>query len=192
MPPASRAELADMAGRCVEMLDLLWQGFRRQDTAPFEEAAKLGREIHAQEKALTAAAGDLLFVPMHLERVGDNLEALQGAVTSMVREGVPFTERAMREIGSLFERTVEQLECLRDAVITENRVLLRHVIESGRQHAQLADDYALAHQRRLVEGVCLPRASSLYLAMLDYFKGVGAHARKIAEQLAPRGHPARV
>jgi Na+/phosphate symporter len=180
------AETRRMWDQTIAMLSLTWEGFRRQDGSPFAEALKLGREVHQQEQVLTAAGGELVFVPMHLERIGDNLEALVASVQTMVQETVPFTERAMREVGGLFERTMELLECARDAVLTRNRVLIRYVIDQARHQAQLADDFARAHQQRLAEGVCLPTASSLYLAMLDHFKGVAGHAREVAEQLAAR------
>jgi Na+/phosphate symporter len=111
---------------------------------------------------------------------------LLASVRTMLDENVPFTERAVREINSLFEKGIELLECLRDALVTENRVLVRHIIGSGVQYAQLATDYAMAHQQRLLTGVCHPRASSVYLEMLEQLKGLEAHVRQIAQQLAVR------
>jgi len=192
---AAAREIHEMCQRTVEMLRLTASGFRKGDVAPFAMAQKLGREIHYQEKALTEAIarvgpgptggpdGELFFVPMHLERISDNIESLIGEITTMLQEEVPFTDRAMREIGSLFEKAIELAECVRDAVATENRVLVRYLIDHGRQYAELANDYGLAHQQRLVDGLCIARASSLYLAMLDYLKGIEAHSRQIAQQL---------
>ena len=188
-------DIHEMCQKTVDMLRLAWDGFRRQDAAPFVMANKLGREIHHQEAALTASMarsrpaageGDLLFVPMHLERIGNNIDALTGAVTAMLQDGVPFTDRAMREVGTLMERAVELMECVRDGVATENRVLIRYLLEHGRQFAELVNDYGLAHQQRLIEGVCMPKASSLYLAMLDALKGVESHSRQIAQKLGGR------
>lgn len=188
-------DIQEMCQKTLEMLRLTGDAFRTQEAALLERIARLGREVHRQEKTLTAAmapgpaaagggARDYWFVPMHLERVGDNLEALVGAIRTMRDEGVPFTDRAVRELSGLFERAGELLECVRDAMITGNRVLIRYVTDRGTQFAQLADDYALAHQQRLIEGVCMPRASSVYLAMLDYLKGVESHTRQIAQKLA--------
>jgi Na+/phosphate symporter len=192
-------DIHEMCQKTIDMLRLTWDGFRRQDTGPLETADNLGRDVHRQEKVLTEAMvkgppgppgsePSVLFVPMHLERIGVNIEGLIAAVRTMVREGVPFTDRAMREVNGLFEKAIELLECARDAVVTENRVLIRHILDSGTHYARLADDYALAHQRRLVEGLCLAQASSVYLAILDYLKGVEGHARQIAQKLsASRG-----
>jgi Na+/phosphate symporter len=91
--------------------------------------------------------------------VGDNAELLIRAIRTMIEEGIPFTDRALREINSLFEKTIELVECVRDAIITRNRVLIRHVLEEGQRCESLANEYALFHQQRLIEGVCMPKAS---------------------------------
>lgn len=196
--PEALQDIHEMCEKTAEMLRLTWGTFRRQDTAPLQRAEQLGREVHQQEKALTEAfvtklpgspgAGgthhEVFFVPMHLERIGDNTEFLIKAIRSMVRDGTPFTERAMREVNSLFEKAVELIECVRDLVPTKNRVLIKHILEQGERYAELANEYALAHQQRLIEGVCMPNASSLYLAILDYLKGIAWHARQIAQKLS--------
>lgn len=189
-----RTEVHQMSQQAVEMLTLAWRAFRTQDLRPLEPLARLGREIHQREKVLTEAVassppGDApadpwRFAPMHLERIGDNIELLARAVSTMIVEGTPFTERAMREINTLFERAVELLECVRDLTVTGNRILVRHVLEAGRAFEETANDFAFAHQARLIEGVCLAKASSLYLALLDDLKGVEWHTRRIAERFA--------
>lgn len=192
MTDARRDRIHAMADKAVEMLRLARDGFRKQDTGPLEAAGKLGGEIHEMEKVLTGlvaggpaeADRELSLVPLHLERVGDNVELLVRAIRTMVEEGVPFTERALREISTLFASAIELLECVRDLIPTGNRVLIRHVLEEGARFEATANDYALAHQQRLVEGVCMAKASSLYVALLDDLKGVEWHTRQIAAKLA--------
>jgi Na+/phosphate symporter len=91
----------------------------------------------------------------------------------------------VREVNSLFEMTIEMLECVRDALRTGNRTLIRNILMVSRQLDLMANEFALFHEQRLIEGVCQPRASSLYLAMFDYLKGIEWHARQIGEKLAP-------
>jgi len=190
-PESLHNDVQTMSRRAVEMLTLVRDAFRRQDCAPLERADRLGQEIHRLEKALIAHAenvsADVLAVPMHLERVGDNIELLVRAVRVMVVESVPFSERAIREVETLFARALELLECVRDVLITGNHVLVRYVVEHGRGFENLTDDFARVHEQRLIEGVCMPRASSLYLAMLDDLKGVESHTRQIASGLVRSG-----
>ena len=195
---ARRTQILRMSEQTVEMLRMVRDAFQKQDHVSLGAAERLGREIHCQEKVLMetlvtdaevstrpASKEDTVFVPMHLERVGDNLEALAAVIRTMIADGVLFTDRAMREVGSLFEIAVELLECVRDGLRTGNRTLIRHILLAGLRCEMMANDFARFHEQRLIEGVCLPRASSLYLAMLDYLKGIEWHVRQIGEKLSP-------
>jgi len=174
----------------LEMLSVTWASFRRHDAQALDRAALLGRGIHKREKELTqlllrAPAGveGLHFVPSHLERIGDAIEGLIRCLRSMEAEGTVFTERGVREVNALFEKAIELVECARDLALTGNRVLGRHlVLESARFH-ELADQFAQAHEERLIEGVCLVRASSAYLAILDYLREVVRHARRVVDRV---------
>lgn len=121
---------------------------------------------------------------MHIERVVSDIDALIRTLREMLRDGIPFSERAMREINLLFDKALELLECMRDAIGTGNKILIRHIRDEGRKFERLINEFGLFHQERLVEGLCLPKASSLYLAILDSLKGIESHARGIVQKLA--------
>jgi len=185
--------LLPMFHDAVEMLSLTRASFRRYDAAQVDVAMALGRAIHKQERELTerllAAPPEIdgvRFVPSHLERISDAAQGLLRCLRTRETERMVFTEGGTREIEQLFDRATELLECARDLALTRNRVLARHVeIESMRFH-DLASGFARAHEARLVEGVCMPEASSAYLAMVDDLREVTRHARRIAARIAPR------
>lgn len=193
-----RADIVEMSEGVVRMLRQVRDAFRHLHASPVEGATRIGRDVRRQEHALidrmvqrTTGAGivgadeEAVFVPMHLERIADNIELLAASTGKMIREGILFTDRATREVGGLFDTAVELLEGLRDAARTGNRTLVRYVLDASRTCETRANEYALFHEQRLVEGVCVPRASSVYLAMLDHLKGIEWHARQIAEKLQP-------
>jgi Na+/phosphate symporter len=158
------------------------------------ERQRLDQQMHQQETTPLASAvpparwpegvQGLCLVPVHLERIGDNVELLGRALTAVIREGIPFTERAVKELNTLFARALELLECVRDVILTQNRVLLRHIQSEGQRYEELVNEYALFHQQRLIEGLCLPKASSLFVALLDYLKGITEHIGQIADKLS--------
>jgi Na+/phosphate symporter len=198
VPERLRSDARAMSQEAVEMLRLAWESFAKQTPQFLGEAEKLGRELHRREQAIIESAlgaraaarpdEEHLFVPMHLERIGDNIELLVGAIRKMLREGIPFTDRAIGEMSSLFEKTLELLEGVRDLITINNRTLVRSVIEEGERFEVVANDYGLFHQQRLIEGVCLPKSSSVYLAMLDYLKAIEWHTRQVARKFqAARG-----
>jgi Na+/phosphate symporter len=195
-----RDEIVELCELAINMIQQARAAFSGQQVDSLDVADKLGRLLHAREKALaerlvhrTVGGGFMLdadrprlFVPLHLERAGERVEELMRAVRTMVLEGTPFTDRARGEVADLIDAVTELLVNLRDLLLTGNQVLRRHVIASGQSLVGRADDCAMYHQQRLIEGVCVPRSSSLYLAILDALKGVEWHAREIAQKL---GHP---
>ncbi len=194
MDGTSRDALLSMFQDAITMLSLTRAGFCCHDGSGLEVAAALGRAIHKRENDLTeqllAAQPEregLRFAPSHLERIGDAVEGLIRCVRGMESEGTVFTDNGAREVDQLFEKALELVECARDVALTGNAVLARHVeIESMRFH-DTASDFARAHEARLLDGVCAPKASSAYLAMLDHLREVTRHARRITARIVAVG-----
>ncbi len=201
-----QADVVAMADEVVRTFLRVREAFARLDPAPLDEAVRLAHLVQRQEQALIhrmveAAGGttgtvgvdeEAIFVPMHLERIAVNIELLGASVGRMIRDGILFTDRAAREIRQLFATVLELLEGLRDALRTGNRTLVRYIRDAGRVAEVQANEFALFHEQRLIEGVCQPKASSVYLAMLDQLRGIEWHARQVAEKLgtgAPVGEP---
>ncbi len=203
-PAGQQADVVAMADEVVRTFLHVRDAFVRLDPAPLDEAARLARLLHRQEQApihrmVQAADGssapaagldeEVIFVPMHLERVADNIELLGASVGRMIRDGILFTDRATGEIRRLFATVLELLEGLRDALRTGNRTLVRYIRDAGHAAEAQANEFALFHEQRLIEGVCEPKASSVYLAMLDQLRGIEWHARQVAEKLGTGSLP---
>jgi Na+/phosphate symporter len=201
-----RAEITAMGREVIEMLRLVHEAFGHLDALPIDQASRIGHLIHKRERGLVDrlvgrhgagrshghfADEEVVFVAMHLERIAENVERLASATSKMVREGTLFTDRAIGEMSGLLQSMIEVLEGVRDAVRTGNGVLMRFVLDAGRSCEVHANEYALFHEKRLVEGVCQPRASSVYLGMLDDIKGIEWHARQVAQKLQRTGLPAQ-
>lgn len=193
---------AEYPAMCQIVLDMARQvrdGFKHLDLQPLQSAEDLAREVHDYEKTLVERVRpsermpawppkpeqEGLFIPIHLERVGDNLESFARTVRlKMLREGVLFTAKARCEILALLDRSVGMIECVRDAIKTRNRTLVGHVLKESDSYAKEAIEFARFHEQRLIEGVCLPQASSVYLAMMDHLKGIEWHTRQVALRLS--------
>ena len=196
MNELSHTLLAPIFRDARDMLLLTWAGVRAPSVAALDTAAALGRDIHKAEKDLTerlvaepAETAALRLVPAHVERIGDSIEGLIRCCQQMADEGTVFTSRGTREVNVLFERAVDMLECAGDLTLTGNRVLARHVEIESLRFEDLANEYARAHEDRLVEGDCRPAASSAFLAILDSLREITRHARLIAGRITPRPAP---
>jgi Na+/phosphate symporter len=190
-------EIIAMCDLTREMLEATWEGFRRQDKERLNRAEEIGWEIHQREKRLThlitttlSRRGEKIeeierlgFLPGHIERIGDNIELLIRSIRTMTQEGTLFSERAIKEINTLFDKAIELIECARDAIKTRNRVLVRYIKEEGEKFQEIIRECSLAHYDRLIEGICIPKASSVYLAILDYLTEIERHIRQMAERI---------
>ncbi len=190
------SHLVQLADQTVEMLKLAREAFVRQRHSLVSQVLTLGLEVHRAEKKLIAglvpagadgaapANAERVFVPMHLERIGDNIEAFARALDRQAQDGVVFTDRATHEIDRLMEKALELLEDTRDILRTGNRTLVHHVLADGPCFQATASEFASFHQERLIQGLCAPRASSIYLAMVDYLRGVERHEREIVQKVS--------
>lgn len=124
-----------------------------------------------------------LSVPVHLLRIGENIEKLTEQIERKVRENILCSDRAIEEITFLLQRLMDLLRPASDIILARNAILGIYVQESEAGVVRRAIEYATLHEDRLIEGVCLPVASSLFINMLDAIKNIAWHAKEIAAKL---------
>jgi phosphate:Na+ symporter len=198
LPPLTgeglRNAVLEMCEWAVEMLRLTRAAFLQSSQAPLDRVGALGHDIHLREKRLTdhvamqlreapwvlGAAESLAFLPAALERIGDSAEALARCVRSAQREGIPFSDRAVTEVSTLFTEGTELLKVMVSAIRAGDRPGLERVRESADAFHGLCDAATEHHQERLLSGDCVPRASSIFLAMVDSFREIGRYVRRMA------------
>ena len=183
-----------MCSKLLELSDTLYKSFVLPDEKKFSRGKVLAEEVHDEEKTLTAhlvrspsdstaLLKELILFPGRLERVGDLLESVLKASMIKARDGIPFSENAMGELEQLFAVFTNMLSTLRDVLATCDRGSLDHLLSQHGLLAQMTLDFASAHEDRLIEGICSPRASSLYLDILDSVRNANRHLRSITEGL---------
>jgi Na+/phosphate symporter len=197
-PPADMTCLEEglliMCGKLVELSQLTWKLLILADADKVKRCEELGEEIHHEEKGLTgdlvcspATTGDILktlvLFPGRLERSGDLLESVLNVARIKARDGVPFSDRAQKELEDLFSLLTEVLKDFREVLAKQQRSTLDALVPKCKKLSQLTVDFALAHEDRLIEGLCSPKASSLYLDIMDSVKGVSQHIGDMTESL---------
>jgi len=183
-----------MLSKLLEMNRLIHQGFVKDCPEELNACDKLASEVHQQEKMLTnniacsisvpkeICRGFILF-PGHMERVGDYLESLLTCCRIRCHEGITFDDRANDEVNEMFGLTQDLLTNFRDCIITPNKYLLEHVIKSATALDEKGQEWQLAHVDRLLAGDTAPKASSLYLDMLESTQSVSRHVKEMAQKL---------
>jgi Na+/phosphate symporter len=196
-PEALRDAVLEMCDMARRMLQLTRDIFFQHSRSTLDQVGAVGRDLHQREKRLTdhvamqlreypwslGTAEHLAFLPAALERIGDSVESLARCVNTIHHEGVPFSEQATAEVMGLFSRAAALLDRLATVIRTGERHGLATVREEGEQFQAFSDKAAHGHQERLLRGDCVPRASSFFLAMLDYFREIERYTRRMSTDL---------
>lgn len=183
-----------MVSKLLQMTELLYKSFVIPDPEKIKTCETLGAEIHKEEKDLTTAIvcspsttsevlKIVLLFPGKLERAGDLLESMLNVARIKGRDGIPFSDKAQTELTQLFDLLKEMLRNFRDLLSTLNPGLLAILLNQQKQLAQMTLDFALAHEDRLISGLCSPKASSLYLDILDSVRNINRHFRDMTEAM---------
>jgi hypothetical protein len=119
-------------------------------------------------------------IPSHLTRIGTEIEKLSECIDKKISENILFSDKAVKETIFLLQRLNEILTPTADIVLARNTFLSMYVEESQAGVGKMATEYATLHEERLIKGVCLPVASSIYINMLDAIKSIAWNAKEMA------------
>ncbi|MCX5861366.1 MAG: PhoU domain-containing protein [Desulfomonile sp.] len=183
-----------MLSKVIEMTRLINLSFVSASINEVHSAEALAREVHELEKLLTenlaCAITDppdmcraVILFPSHLERVGDYLESILNCCRIRCQYSVPLTDEAVSEVEDIFKLVLEIMGNFRDAFIRPNKVLLENVVNESKRLDQICHNLELSHVERLLNGSTAPRASSLYLDILESTKSMNRHIRDMAAQI---------
>ena len=139
----------------------------------------------AAESSQKASVLRLQSVLTHLRMVGDILMELSTPIGHKTKEGILFSDKAVAQANQLFDHLTGILRSILDTLKTDNDFLKRYVMEEGQRLTQACNDFATEHEARLIEGLCLPQAAPLFLALLNAMRTIGQHAVTIAKILSP-------
>jgi len=183
-----------MLSKLIEASDLIVQGFVSDGQEPLDRAEALGKEVHQQEKLLTASLAcslsvppeicrGLILFPSHLERVGDYLESIINCCRIKSRDNVPFSEPVFNDITNMLKTLRELLHTCRDAIATPEKSALVTVVANATDLDRMCQELQLSHVDRLLEGSTAPRSSSVYLDILESTQSAGRHVKDMMEKL---------
>jgi Na+/phosphate symporter len=181
----------------IRMLDLAYQGFRKSSEKSIQEAEEFRKEVQQHSSELTLSligkssspdkgkewARPYLSIVSSFDRMGYNIDGILDRLKKMVRERIFFTDRAIKEVNDVFQETMGLLGNLPDLILTQNRLLAQEMKVKGKQTLKKADGYSDEHEQRLIAGVCVPKASPIYLDILVSLKGIVVHTLEIGEKI---------
>jgi Na+/phosphate symporter len=181
------------------MMGAARDAFNRHSRASLEELQTLAKAVSqdfqgasAQMKILieknpeTGRAGlvRLAGIFSRLAVIGDNIGGLAQPIEKKIKDGVLFSDKAVTQTNYLFDQHAGMIRSILDIIKTDNSFLKKYLLEEARKLVQACADYATEHEERLIEGLCLPQAAPIFLAILDRFRLMGEHEMEIANLLS--------
>jgi Na+/phosphate symporter len=177
-----------------EMLELAEDGFMKNKLASLDEADELVKEIHTREDVLTATlakmastssdARRLLSVPSHIEKIATSITRITDSNRTRIKEGLLFSDKAINETGKLFAWTTNVLKKAAEAAVTGVQTAIETTMADADAMERMANNFATAHEDRLVTGECSPKSSSTYLCILYAFEDMGGHVKNVVSKLS--------
>lgn len=159
----------------LNSVDMLATDIRRMEKDLTEEVVNLSIDVPDATRYVS--------MPGHLERIADYLERMSISLRIKNKEKILFSDKAMDEVNFLFEKLKDILENTADMVLARNRIIAGYVREAEISVAKSTGDFLTLHDERLKEGICLPKASAIYLDLLDAFKGIAWHSKELVQKL---------
>jgi len=183
-------EMSDLGRETDACLSLLQGAFINNSLDQLKGCREKVAEIRKAEIELAVKVTDAakqnnsmkqyILVPQHILRIAENIESLAEKTAKKVKDNILFSERAITEITFLLQRLKEIIMSANDLLYCENTILNSYVEESESNLIKNCIEYATQHEERLVEGLCLPVSSSIYITMLDCIRNIAWHAKEIA------------
>jgi Na+/phosphate symporter len=187
------SETHDLFSDMIDGLDRLHEGFIYNNLKSVEEARPEFAAARERGPRLTEAllrerddnpnAVIYVSVPSHLERSAAELERIAASLDAKIREDLLFSDKAQSEVNFMFEKIKDILSNTRDMLLARNTIIGNYIMESEHALTMSANDFSTQHEERLIEGVCLPKASAVYLELLGAFKAIAWHSKEIASAL---------
>ncbi|MDD2335856.1 MAG: hypothetical protein PHD01_04685 [Geobacteraceae bacterium] len=162
----------DSLNHCSEQLSAIRAGVPEMS----KRVAAMARQDHAKSVYTD--------IPKRFLEICDQLEILKEMLTKKIDENILFSDRAITEVSFLTQSLFEILNAATDLVLVKNPILIRYVQESETMVEKATTEYATHHEERLIEGLCLPVSSSVFLKILETLKGIARETKSIAESIS--------
>ncbi|OPY77263.1 MAG: hypothetical protein A4E65_02861 [Syntrophorhabdus sp. PtaU1.Bin153] len=172
----------DLLEEAVPILRKIYRGFvnerpdlLRESRVQFRELVKKrlpGIEKLTQDRDKNEAVKKFITALPHLQRVGLAIHNLIDKMEIKAEKKVLFSPKASDEMKQLMEAVGTVFSNVKDYYSTKNPTLKEQIQADIGKVRQLADDFDLIHQNRLITGLCVPQASYLYVDMTDSLKRI--------------------
>ncbi len=116
-----------------------------------------------------------------------NIEGIAFNLDDLVENKIPLSDKAINEINELNNSLQGLFTDLSDLLKVKNKTLAKALIREAREVSKKADNFSLEHEGRVISGICLPKASPIYLNVLASIKGISYSISRISKRISEDG-----
>jgi len=181
----------------MRMLELAFEEFRNPSEESLKEAEEVEDKIHQYSSELTSfiisknaprkngkeRIKPYLSIASSLGLLNYNIQSTLDRIRGKSENHILFSDQAVKEVNGVFEQAVGLLGILPNLFTTENKSLAQRIGEGGRSVIKMADRYLEEHEERLIDGICVPEHSPIYLSIIESLKGVTVHTLAVSGKI---------
>jgi len=181
----------------MRMLELASEEFRNPSEESLKEAEEVEDRIHQYSSELTSfiisknasrengkeRIKPYLSIASSLGLLNYNIQSTLDRIRGKSENHILFSDQAVKEVNGVFEQAVGLLGDLPSLFTTEDKSLAQRIGEGGRSVIKMADAYSDEHEERLIDGICVPEHSPIYLSILESLKGVTVHTLAVSGKI---------
>jgi Na+/phosphate symporter len=117
-----------------------------------------------------------------LQRLGIAVDDLLGGVQIAVDAEISLTDKAFGEISEAMALLKDLARDTNDVLATKNSHFRAYAVSSAEHLLKRTCECGIEHEQRLVVGVCQPKASFLYLDIMDSVKRIAKELGALCEK----------
>ena len=181
----------------MKMLNLASMAFREPTGKSFKEAEEVKDTILQYSSELTSFiiskspssargkgwAKPYLSIASSFDRMTYNIEGILDRIRGKSENHILFSDGAVKEVNDIFQEAMRLLEYLPNLITTENKLLGQRIGEEGKSVFEIVNTYSEEHEERLIQGICEPKHSPVYLGILESLKGVMVHTLAVSGKI---------
>jgi Na+/phosphate symporter len=181
----------------MKMLELAFQGFRKLTEESLKEVEEAKKEVeqhstelknHLISKSSVDEKGKewvrpYLSIASSFDRMAHNIEGIVDRLRSMVRDHILFSDHALREVNDIFQEAMVLLQSLPNLVLTQKKSVAQRIGEQVRSVFKIVNGFSEDHEERLIQGICMPKSSPMFLGILESLKGIFAHILEVSGKI---------
>ncbi|MFZ5639828.1 MAG: hypothetical protein ACOY4Q_03955 [Bacillota bacterium] len=189
-------KLDRFADDAVRMLALSFDGLLYHNRNKLNESDQVARETEKLAKELTQLVLEsnreekpgewepalILAVIHNIQQIKYSVEKINASVHNKINDGVLFSDKAVTELKDVYGVALDCLRHVHDLMQTKNAVLVDHLLQRTEAYGEVIRKYTDEHENRLVRGICLPKASLIYLLIVDSLKDILWNVKTIAKK----------